>query len=278
MDAIRLIDAGEVSAVRSQALYHGLAAAMTESSPDTIVLCRPSEAYFSIGYHQEPESELDLDFCRQHGYPVLHRKIGGGAVVLDRDQLFYQVILPASRAPLRVESIYEKFLAAPVATLRDFGIPATLEGTNEVEARGRRIAGTGGGRVAEAMVMTGNFLFDFPYELMTRSWRTPSAAFRDLAGKALRRSVTTIRKEIGFVPPIDEIKQRLVENYRRTLGRRVVAGELTPGETAAVIAAEAEVLDPSIEGPLVRAERVLKIARGVYVRQSEQGPMIEECR
>jgi len=121
MDFVRLLDFGEVSPLRSQALYHGLARVMTESSPDTIVLCQSSETCFCVGYHQDPQAELDIEFCRTHGYPVLHRQIGGGTVVLDRDQILYQIILHASRAPLRIDSIYEKFLAAPVATLCALG-------------------------------------------------------------------------------------------------------------------------------------------------------------
>jgi lipoate-protein ligase A len=270
MDAMRLLDLGEVSAVRSQALYHGLAQCMTESSPDTIVLCRPSETCFCVGYHQDSEAEVDLEFCRTHHYPVLHRKIGGGTVVLDRDQLFYQVILHASRAPLRVDTIYETFLAAPVATLRALGLPATLEGTNEIEVRGRRIAGTGGGRIGDAMVVTGNLLLDFPYRLMTRAWQTPSQAFRRRAGKALRRSVTTLRKELSNVPSMAGLTELLVQKYRQTLARPLVAGSLTPTEITAVTDAEAEVLEIRVDGSLVSGERVLKIARGVYVREGER--------
>jgi lipoate-protein ligase A len=248
---------------------------MTESSPDTLVLCRPTETYFCVGYHQDPEAELDLAFCRDHGYPVLHRKIGGGAVVLDGDQLFYQVILHASRAPLRIHDIYETFLAAPVATLRALGLPAALEGTNEIEVRGRRIAGTGGGRIADAMVVTGNLLLDFPYDLMTRAWRTPSEAFRDLAGKALRRSLTTLRNELEIVPSPDALKELLVRRYRETLARPLPAGSLTSAERAAVREAEQELVDLQTEGPLVRGQRALKIARGVFIRQGEDGPRLE---
>jgi len=154
-------------------------------------------------------------------------------------------------------------------------VPATLEGTNEIEVRGRRIAGTGGGRIGDAMVVTGNLLLDFPYELMTRAWRTPTEAFRRLAGEALRRSVTTLRKELDLAPSMDGVKELLVRKYRQTLARPLLAGSLTPAESAAVSEAEAELLEFSAEGSLVRDERVLKIARGVYVRQSDHGPMIE---
>lgn len=275
MEGLRLLDLGDVSAVRSQALYHGLARVMTESSPDTIVLCRTSETCFCVGYHQDPNVELDLDFCRANGYPVLHRRIGGGTVVLDSDQILYQIILHVSRAPLRIDAIYEKFLAAPVAALRELGLPATLEGTNEIEVRGRRIAGTGGGRIGDAMVVTGNLLFDFPYELMTRGWRTPSRAFRRVAGEALCRSVTTLRKELGSVPSMETVKSLLIRKYRETLARPLVAGALTAGETAAVDEARMELLECPSDGSLVRDDRVLKIARGVYVRESEDGARLE---
>ena len=274
--ALRLLDAGEVSALRSQALYHGLAAGMKETSEDTLVLCRPRETFFCVGYHQDADEELDTRFCGSNGYAILHRRIGGGTVVLDRDQLFYQVILHASRAPLSVSAVYEKFLAAPVAALRALSLPASLEGTNEIEVRGRRIAGTGGGRIGEAMVVTGNLLFDFPYGLMTRAWKAPSEAFRRLAGEALRASVTTLRQELETVPSMDDVKELLVREFRETLARPVVKGSLTALEKAAVRKAAADLKEPSAEGPVVRAARVLKIARGVYLRQEADGPRVCE--
>ena len=39
--------------------------------------------------YQGAAEVLDLPLCRRRGWPVLRRKIGGGAVYLDRDQLFY---------------------------------------------------------------------------------------------------------------------------------------------------------------------------------------------
>ena len=55
---VRLIDAGVVSAIRSQALYHGLAHARTADSPDTVVLATPGEPYVCIGYHQNLEHTI----------------------------------------------------------------------------------------------------------------------------------------------------------------------------------------------------------------------------
>lgn len=278
MKAVRLLDLGEVSPARSQALYHGLARRMTEASPDTLVLCRPSRPYFSVGHHQEPEQELDLGFCAAHGYPVFRRRIGGGTVYLDSDQLLYQAVVHASRAPLRVEAVYRRFLSAPVAALRELGLPATLEGTNEIEVRGRRIAGTGGGQIGEAMVVTGNILFDFPRDVMVRAWRVPSEAFRALAAQGLRQSLTTLRRELGAAPPMAAVSGLLVVKYREGLGRTLEDGHLTAAEESAVAEAEGELTGPPEYEPQPRSARVLRIARGVYVRDTEAGPRLEEER
>jgi lipoate-protein ligase A len=239
------------------------------------VLCWPERTYFSVGHHQLPERELDLAFCHEQGYPVYQRQIGGGTVLLGPEQLFYQHIVHTSRAPLRVEAIYRRSLAAPVEALRALGLPAHLEGVNEIEVRGRRIAGTGGGQIGQAMVVTGNILLDFPYDLMVRAWRVPSPAFRELAAQGLRNALTTLRRELGSEPPLPEVKGLLVRKFQETLGCGLEPDTLTPAEEEAVAEAERELLAPSAYEPPVPSERVLKIARGVYVRDSPHGPRLE---
>ena len=233
-EEVRLLDLEEVSPLRSQALYHGLAESMDESAPDTIVLCRPASPYFCVGYHQAPRAELDLAWCRENGYPVFQRRIGGGTVFLDPNQLFYQCIFHRSRAPLDVASIYRCFLTPPVRVLQSLGLAAALEGVNEIEVGGRRIAGTGGGQIGEAVVVVGNLLFDFPANVMARAWRVPSGEFRRLAEEGLRRHLATLRGELSGDPPEAEIRERLVEAYEAALGRPVIPGRLTPSEEVAV--------------------------------------------
>lgn len=266
---IRLLDLGKVSPVRSQALYHGLAEAISENAPDTIAFLSPASPYFCVGFHQNPAEELDLAWCRLRRYPVLHRRIGGGTVYLDSDQLFYQCVFHRSRAPFDVASIYGRFLAAPVEALRQLGLDARLTGVNEIEVGTRRIAGTGGGQIGEAMVVTGNILFDFDYDAMARAWRVPSEAFRRLAAAGLNRYMTTLKRELRDVPPAGEVKRLLVEVYAENLGRPLVSGRLTRGEEEAIARVAPELTGARWIGEVTdHRERELKIARGVYVRQN----------
>ena len=263
---VRLLDLEEVSPLRSQALYHGLAESMDEGSPDTIVLCRPTAPYFCVGYHQSPRAELDLDWCRLNGYPVFQRRIGGGTVFLDPNQLFYQCIFHRSRAPFDVASIYRRFLTPPVQVLQALGLPAALEGVNEIEVGGRRIAGTGGGQIQDAVVVTGNILFDFDYDAMARAWRVPSEAFRRLASESLHRYVTTLTRELPSGPSAEDIARLLTEKYAEVLERPLRAGSLTPREEIAVSRAERELAHgdwPSTA--LDGGDRRIKIAGTVVV-------------
>ena len=104
MRKIRLLDLGTVSALRSQTVYHAVAHAMTEDTPDTIILVSPAEPYVCIGYHQELEKEVDLDYCRAHGLPVYRREVGGGAVYLDDGQLFAQWIFQQGQMPAAIDA------------------------------------------------------------------------------------------------------------------------------------------------------------------------------
>jgi lipoate-protein ligase A len=244
---------------------------MTAETLDTIVLLRPGAPYFSVGHHQVPERVLDLKFCRRTGFPVFRRRIGGGTVYLDRNQLFYQVIVHRSRAPFRVGEIYRTFLQAPVMALRAMGLDSSLEGVNEVVVGGRRIAGTGGGQIGDAVVVTGNILYDFDYEAMALAWRVPSAPFRRLAAEGLSRYITTLRRELHQVPPMEKMAGRLAEAYAETLGRPLHPGVLTPAEEDAIARAGRDLFSESWteEAPPGGLDGGLKIARGIYVRESE---------
>ena len=261
---------GTVSWLESQALYHGIAAALTAETPDTLVLVRPDAPHFCVGYHQDAALVLDLDVCRELGAAVVRRRLGGGAVYLDRQQLYYQCVFHKDRVPARVDALYAHCLGPPVAALRNLGLDACLRGVNEIEVGGRRIAGTGAGQIGEASVVVGNILFDFDYEAMARAWRAPSLPFRGQAAEALREHVTTLRREMPHPPEIEEVREALVRSYSTNLGRALQLGALTEDERAAVADAAAYLADPawlSRAGGLHRPG--LKIAAGVLVCEVE---------
>lgn len=229
MNPIRLLDLGLIPPLQTQSIYHALAERMTVDSADTIILCRPSSPYLCLGYHQVFENTFDKAECERRGLPVLRRRLGGGATYLDENQIFYQCIFHHSRLPAILKDIYASTLSAPVSVLRGLGLHCELHDTNEIEVDGRRIAGTGGGRIDEACVIVGNILLDFDFESMISVWNTPSVSFRTLAEKALRERLVTLneyRKDM----PYETLAEMLAEEFSRALGRPVQRGALTDDE------------------------------------------------
>lgn len=226
---IRLIRLGRAGPRRSQAVYHALAESMTPESPDTVILTQPDAPYLCLGYHQPFDTVLDRAECTRRGLPVLRRRVGGGATYLDANQFFYQFVFHHSRLPANFAACYAHLLAGPVATLHRLGLPGALVDVNEVESNGRRIAGIGGGRIGEAAVVVGNFLFDFDFDAMAAVWQVPWPSFRRLAREAMDECITTFRRAGCSAGP-QEVEALLVEELKAALGRSLVEGGLSADE------------------------------------------------
>lgn len=227
--SIRLINLGKTESWKTQAVYHALAERMTEDSQDTIIICQPDTPYLSLGHFQSFNSIFDYHQVKRLNLPVYSRRIGGGATYLDCNQLFYQFIFHHSRVPVFLEKAYKKFLAAPVETLKSFGLDCNLRALNEIEVNGKRIAGIGGGRIGDAAVIVGNFLFDFDYEAMSSVWKSPWSGFNILSGEAIKERIYTL-KQCAPDLSVKEVFEKLIGLLPNYFNRSIKNDKLTTEE------------------------------------------------
>ena len=176
---IRLLDLGTVDPLRSQTIFHAVGYAMTDGSPDTILLVSPDAPYVSIGRHQDVDREVDRAVCAELGFPVIRREVGGGAVYLDGNQLFAQWIFAAEHLPATVEERFTLYCNTLVEAYRALGVEAAYRPVNDIHVNGRKIGGTGAARMDRAEVVVGSLMFDFDVETMARVLKVPSEKFRD---------------------------------------------------------------------------------------------------
>jgi lipoate-protein ligase A len=217
---VELFDLGKVPWEESQLLYHALAQLGRES----LCLLSPATPYVCIGFHQDVVQEVDLEFCRANDIPVFRREIGGGAVFLDGNQLFFQLILHRDNpiVPKRIDVFYKKFLQPVIEVHHRIGIAAEYKPVNDLIVETRKISGTGAAEIGDSIVFVGNLILDFNYETMSRVLKIPDEKFRDKVKKTIKENLSTIRRELGKqkYEQLDEptLNNMMVEEFEKLLG------------------------------------------------------------
>jgi lipoate-protein ligase A len=240
---VRAIVALGLEAIESQAIYHALAERLGPDDPDTICLVSPRDPYVCVGYHQAVERELDLDAAHRLGLPVTRRMVGGGAVYLDRGQLFVQWIMHPEHVPLDLATRYAFYVEPLIATHRSFGIPARYRPINDIHVEDRKLGGTGAARIQGAEVLVGSFIRTIDTDALAAVLRVDSAKLRDKVAQAMRTYVTSMERELGSAPPEEAIIGRYLDFAERHLARPVQLGVLSAEEEAAIAAMRARLAD-----------------------------------
>ena len=228
----RLLDLDACQPLEAQTLYEAVAVALDRNlAPNTIILCFPSMPYACLGFHQELEEEIDIEFCRARNLPIIRRSQGGGATYLDSGQQFYQIVADKDNPimPNTVNNFFEKFLQATVYAYRGLGVPAVYKPVNDIVIEGRKISGNGAGMIGKAAILVGNIILDIDYDSMCRVLKVPSEKFRDKLAKSIREWVTSLNRELGYIPDRSEVKRLLMEGYRN-IGINLIPGELIDEE------------------------------------------------
>ena len=267
---MRVIDFGSVSPLRSQAVFHGIAKAMEAGDDPVLTLVNPDGPYVCIGLHQEISKEVDEDFCTAQGLPIYRRRIGGGAVYLDRNQMFVHFIYPRGKAPQYAVNLYPMFIEPVLRTYRELGIAAQYRPINDIHVAGRKIGGTGAASIGEATVMAGSFMFDFDTANMARCLKVPSEKFRDKLKTTLDDYMTTMTRELDKLPGRDEVKALFLKHCEAALDVTTVNDEPTAGERAAIEAEEVALAEPRWTYRQGRkfVELGVKIASGLHLTES----------
>ena len=267
---LRVLDFGYVPAVRSQAVYHGIAAVMKADDDPVLSLVNPETPYVCVGMHQEVAKEVDEDFCKAEGLPIIRRHVGGGAVYLDRNQMFTHFIYPRRKAPEFAVNLYPMFIEPVVRTYRELGIAAEYRPVNDIQVAGRKIGGTGAASIGKATLLVGSFMFDFDTAKMARCLKVPSEKFRDKLKTTLDDYMTTMVKQLDKVPSREAVKALFLKHCEAALGVTPVEDKPTAAELEAIEAEEKALTDPTWTYRQGRklVELGVKVSAGTHLTES----------
>ncbi|MFZ2058924.1 MAG: hypothetical protein WAV54_16080 [Acidimicrobiales bacterium] len=242
-ESLRVIDFGCSPPLRSQTLWHAIGYGVSAGAPATLSFTRPAAPYVCLGYHGGTD-EVDHDYCRANGLPVLRRMVGGGPVYLDADQLLFQICLPARAVPAARWQALRMLLEPAVTSFRELAVPAALDDDLEICVGGRKICGHGAGQIEQAVVVCGNLIERFDHERATRVLALADPAQVD-------QTLALMRRFVAATPVAPEaFRAAMIGAYAAALGLSAVAGDLTgPERTALADLDERFTSDTWLAGP-----------------------------
>lgn len=258
---IRWINAGNVSGLRSQSIYHGVAHAKAQGSDNIILVSIPQDKYVCVGYFQDPERVLNRQFCEENNLRILRRQTGGGAVLIDQGQIFIQWIFNAEDLPARVSEKTDLFLKPMVHTYRYFGIEAYTFKHHDVHVHGKKIVGTGAARIGYADVLTGNFILDFNLEMMGNVLDFPGRYMQDHFRDGLRTFMSSFSRELGQSPPADEIVQVYLEACKKMFDTEIAESEFSEKEMESIRLFDTKLSDDSWTNAIRQKKQNVKVVK-----------------
>ncbi len=260
--SVKVYKLGRVGDLRSTTLFHAFAKVGLYG----LILVEPEDTYLSLGYFDRLEQIVDLQRAKALSIPIVRREVGGGTVLLSRGQVFYQLVLPKSLVPFKVESAYQKFSQPVMETYRKLGIEVEYRPINDIITKGtkRKISGQGAGDIEKAFVFVGNILLTFDTSLMAELLKVKD---KGLLKNLLDENLSWVERETERLPSFWEVAQVLEMEFRKILPLQ------REGEVPSEVLSLADKLkeDLTSEETLFedtgRNHRLLKIREGVYLER-----------
>jgi len=184
-----------------------------------------------IGSFQSLRNEVDPDGAAAHGYDVVRRISGGGAMLMGANSIVtYSLYVPASLvAGLTFADSYAFLDDWVLQALRALGIEATYQPLNDIASPQGKIGGAAQKRLANGGVLHHATLsYDMDGNVMTEVLRIGREKLSDKGTTSAAKRVDPLRRQTGL--PREAIIAKLEETFTNLYG--AVPGHITDDEYA----------------------------------------------
>lgn len=222
-----VVDTGLRPADENMALDKALLQAMVGGNIPGIFRFLRFEESALVGYHQSPDQELNLDFCRAEGIAVQRRLTGGGALIFDPTQIGWELVCHRQALPKGdMAALSREICLAAAAGLNTLGVKASFRPRNDIEVDGKKISGTGGIIDGDVLLFQGTVLVDLDIARMLRVLRVPVEKLDAHAISTVAERVTSLKALLGKAPALSRVQEALLEGFRQHLGLDFNVGDM----------------------------------------------------
>lgn len=184
-----------------------------------------------IGSFQSVKNEVDPEAAERHGFRVVRRISGGGAMLMAADSIVtYSLYAPGELVQGMTFADSYAFLDEwAVLALQSIGVEASYQPLNDIASPSGKIGGAAQKRLGNGGVLHHvTMAYDMDGDLMTQVLRIGREKLSDKGTKSAAKRVDPLRSQTGLSR--GEIIERMIGTFGELHG--LTPGEITPEEYA----------------------------------------------
>ena len=169
-----------------------------------------------VGFNQEVNTEVNLDYLKENGIDLVRRVTGGGAVYHDLGNLNYTIVGRSED----LERDYPEYASIMAKALQSLGVPATLSGRNDILVEGRKVSGFAKRVCKNRLMVHGTLMYNVDVDVLTKVLNPSTTKLQSKGIASVRSRVANLCEYLPEIPDIQTFSQRLEEilsnNYTDT--------------------------------------------------------------
>jgi lipoate-protein ligase A len=210
-----------------------------EMVPETVSFCRFPAPSLVLNFFNDPQKEIDLEFCRRNKIPVYRILSSGGPIFGDTGYIFILLHLKRNnpKVPADVPKMFEKTLAGIAQGISDhFGIECRFRPLNDVEVKCEdgvwRKIGPSSCFYEEKVIQMGSGIQvkEPDADLIATAITPPPEKFVDKEAKSIQERITFLEKVVGREIDLREIRDIYVDQIEKVFQVKLDPAELTDNE------------------------------------------------
>ena len=160
-----------------------------------------------VGFNQEVNTEVNLDYLKENGIDLVRRVTGGGAVYHDLENLNYTIVGRSED----LERDYPEYASLLAKALQTLGVPATLSGRNDILVEGRKVSGFAKRVCKNRLMVHGTLMYNVDVDVLTHVLNPSTTKLQSKGIASVRSRVTNLCNYLPELSDIQAFKNRLEE-------------------------------------------------------------------
>lgn len=160
-----------------------------------------------VGFNQEVNTEVNLDYLKGNGIDLVRRVTGGGAVFHDLGNLNYTIVGRSED----LERDYPEYASIMAKALQSLGVPATLSGRNDILVEGRKVSGFAKRVCKNRLMVHGTLMYNVDVDVLTKVLNPSNTKLQSKGIASVRSRVANLCDYLPEIPNIQTFSNRLEE-------------------------------------------------------------------